>query len=60
MGFGTPSTPTPPPVPTRDDTEAARARAVAAALSTPQTILTDEDERTAPAGSRRPRQLLGF
>ena len=58
MGFGSP--PSPPPVPRRDDTEAARRAAVASASATPRTILTDEDERTAPAGQRAPRGLLGF
>lgn len=55
-----PTLPTVPDVPVRDDTEAARRRAVASASTTQRTILTDEDERTAPAGQRSPRQVLGF
>lgn len=57
MGFGTPSVPSPPEVPERADTEGARRRAILAASTSPRTILTDADERTATG--RGGRVLLG-
>jgi hypothetical protein len=59
LGASPPRVPPPPRTPQPIDTEAARRRAIAASATSPRTLLTDEDQRVAPASARSQRTLLG-